>query len=229
MSDREWKILMIDDDERSLFALYAAFRSQGWGFVSAKDVRAGLELFRAERPDLVLIEYRLSGISGVKGVEMLRELNAEVPIVGVAVDEDQEVANCFFEAGASDFTLKPIKTLDMISRIRLHIRLLESEKRVKEHNGDPVHISKAKGIGAVTLELIRDAFRANDEYITVETIAERTGLAYQTTYRYLQHMAAQELVEVCQNYGKVGRPKQKYRLKQQRGLVKERWKGDEMA
>ena len=47
----------------------------------------------------------------------------------------------------------------------------------------------------------------------METISERTGLAYQTTYRYLQHMVSQGLVEVSQSYGKVGRPKQKYRLK----------------
>ena len=179
----------------------------------------GLELFRTESPDLVLIEYHLPGINGVKGVEMIRELDAEVPIIGVTVDENQEVANCFFEAGASDFALKPMKALDIISRIRLHIRLLESNER--RNNKDEVreHAPKAKGIGAVTLELIQSAFQTNDEYITVETIAERTGLAYQTTYRYLQHMAAQELVEVCQNYGKVGRPKQKYRLKQLRGSV----------
>ena len=219
MSDRELKILMIDGDERSLLALCTVFRSQGWGFVSAEDVSTGLELFRAESPDLVLIEYHLPGINGVKGVEMIRELDAEVPIIGVAVDENQEVANCFFEAGASDFALKPIKALDIISRIRLHIRLLASMKQLNSKDVVRTPVSKAKGIGTVTLELIQDAFRANDEYITVETIAERTGLAYQTTYRYLQHMASQELVEVCQNYGKVGRPKQKYRLKQLRSSV----------
>ncbi len=219
MSDREWKILMIDDDEHSRLSLCAAFRSQGWGFVSAEDVYTGLEQFRAQSPDLVLIEYHLPGINGAKGVEMIRHLDAEVPIIGVAVEENQEVANCFFEAGASDFALKPIKALDMVSRIRLHIRLLASMKQTASKDVLRTPGSKAKGIGTVTLELIRDAFRANDEYITVETIAERTGLAYQTTYRYLQHMASQELVEVCQNYGKVGRPKQKYRLKQPCGSV----------
>ena len=57
MADRELKILMIDDDEQTLSALGTLFRSQGWASVCAKDVLTGLELFRTEAPDLVLIEY----------------------------------------------------------------------------------------------------------------------------------------------------------------------------
>ena len=179
----------------------------------------GLDLFRTEAPDLVLMEYHLPGINGIKGVEMIRELDAEVPIIVFTSEESQDVADRFFAAGASDFALKPIKAPDIVSRIRLHIRLLESNKRLnnKDEAQPPVH--KTKGIGAVTLALIQGAFRTSAEYLTVETIAERTGLAYQTTYRYLQHLASQELLEICQNYGKVGRPKQKYRLKQQRSSV----------
>ena len=52
-----------------------------------------------------------------------------------------------------------------------------------------------------------------DEFLTVTAISERTGLAYQTVYRYIQHMISQDRVEVSQSYGKVGRPKQQYRLK----------------
>ncbi len=213
MSGRELKILMIDDDEQILFALRALFQFQGWASVFAKDVLTGLELFHTEAPDLVLIDYHLSGIDGTKGVEMIRALDAEVPIIGFTSDERQEVADRFVAAGASDFALKPIKALDIVSRIRLHIRLLESNKRLNIKDEVQVPVPKTKGIGAATLELIQGAFQTNTEYLTVETISERTGLAYQTTCRYLQHLASQGLVEISQNYGKVGRPKQKYRLK----------------
>ena len=219
MSDRELKILTIDNDENILFTLRALFQSQGWASVCAKDMLTGLELFRTETPDLVLIEYHLPDTNGIKGVEMIRELDANVPIICFTNDESQDVATRLFAAGASDFALKPIKAPDLISRIHLHIRLLESNKQLNNKAKVQSHAPKAKGIGAVTLELIYGAFRTNAGYLTVETIAERTGLAYQTTYRYLQHMASQELIEVCQNYGKVGRPKQKYRLKQQPSSV----------
>jgi len=143
---------------------------------------------------------------------MIRELDTEVPIIVFTIDESQEVANQFIEAGASDFALKPIKVPDIISRIRLHIRLMESNRQLKKaHVEEPP--AATKGIGGATLELIEGAFQEAEEFLTVTAISERTGLAYQTVYRYLQHMMAQDRVEVSQSYGKVGRPKQKYRLK----------------
>lgn len=211
MNGNKLKILMIDDDEQILFALRAVFQFQGWESVSAQDVPTGLELFRTQRPDLVLIDYHLPRINGVRGVQMIRELDSDVPIIVFTIDESQEVANRFIEAGASDFALKPIKAPDIISRIRLHIRLLESTRRAQTPRVENPVVA-TKGIGSATLELIEDAFGADGEFLTVEEISARTGLAYQTTYRYLQHMLTQNRIEISQSYGKVGRPKQKYRL-----------------
>ena len=215
MPDRDIKILMIDDEEQILFALRAVFQFQGWDSISAKDVPTGLELFRTQHPDLVLIDYHLPKINGVKGVQMIRELDPDVPIIVFTIDESQEVANQFLEAGASDFALKPIKAPDIISRIRLHIRLMDSDRQLKEsaQSEERASAAPAKGIGIATLELIEGALEDCEEFLTVEAISQRTGLAYQTAYRYLQHMVSQGRVEVSQSYGKVGRPKQKYRLK----------------
>ena len=210
MTNNKLKILMIDDDEQILFALKAVFEYQGWDSVSAQDVPTGLELFRTQQPDLVLIDYHLPRVNGIKGVQMLRELDSDVPIIVFTIDESQTVADQFIEAGASDFALKPIKVPDIISRIHLHIRLMESKKQLRSRAGE----QPVKGIGTATLELIENCMRQSAEFLTVETIADQTGLAYQTTYRYLQHLVSQGLVEVNQSYGKVGRPKQKYRIQQ---------------
>ena len=214
MPERDIKILMIDDEEQILFALRAVFQFQGWDSISAKDVPTGLELFRTQHPDLVLIDYHLPQINGVKGVQMIRELDQEVPIIVFTIEESQEVANQFLEAGASDFALKPIKAPDIISRIRLHIRLMDSNRQLKKNTqSEERSAAPVKGIGVATLELIEGALEDSEEFLTVEAISQRTGLAYQTAYRYLQHMLSQGRVEVSQSYGKVGRPKQKYRLK----------------
>lgn len=206
------KILMIDDNEQILLALQEVFRYQHWTPLLARDVASGLELFRAERPELVLIDYHLPKVNGIKGVRMLRELDADVPIIVFTIDESQQVADQFIEAGASDFALKPIKVPDIISRINLHIRLLESKRKLESWS----HEQRPKGIGEETLELIENCMKRSEEYWTVEEIAKLTGLAQQTTYRYLQYMVSENRVEVRQCYGKVGRPKQKYRLPNRR-------------
>ena len=207
--EHELKILMIDDDEQILLALQEVFQYQHWKSLLARDVPLGLELFRAEKPDLVLIDYHLPRINGVKGVRMLRELDPDVPIIVFTINESQQVADEFIEAGASDFALKPIKVPDIISRIRLHIRLLESKQELKRRS----HEQCRKGIGEETLELIESCMKGVGEFWTVGEIARVTGLAQQTAYRYLQYMVSENRVEVRQCYGKVGRPKQKYRLR----------------
>ena len=198
-------ILVIDDDEQICFALGELFKFQGWKPYSAYDVESGRNEFKVRQPDIVLIDYHLPIINGVEGVKRLRRLSLDVPILVFTVDESQEVADTFLEAGATDFALKPIKAPDIISRIKLHLRLLQQGKR---ESREP---ALAKGLAQGTLKLIHDFLEQQNDYLTANDIAEGTGLAYQTVYRYLQHMTAEKRVEMVSIYGKVGRPKQVYR------------------
>lgn len=198
-------ILCIDDEEDICFALKTLFRTQGWNTTTACDVNTGLKLFTQLRPTIVLIDYHMPGINGVEGVRMLRRLSAMVPIIVFTIDECQRVADEFLAAGASDFALKPIKAPDIISRVRLHLRLLEQQN---------IDISFTKGISHGTLELILNYLSQCDSSVTANDISKNTGLAYQTVFRYLQHMTQQKLVDVESVYGKVGRPKQMYRIRQ---------------
>jgi CheY-like chemotaxis protein len=112
----ELKILAIDDDEEILYALRAVFQFQGWTGITATDVPTGVKLFQLKKPDLVLIDYHLPQVSGIRGVELIRELDPDVPIIVFTIDESQEVAGQFMAAGASDFDLKPLKVTEIISK-----------------------------------------------------------------------------------------------------------------
>ena len=195
-------ILSIDDDPQICFALGELFKFQGWRAVSANDVSSGLEAFRRYLPDIVLIDYPMPGMSGIEGVKLLRKQSPSVPIIVFTIDESQTVADTFLAVGASDFALKPIKAPDIVSRIKLHLRM--SEQRRSEQ---PFF----KGISGGTLELITGFLAAQEDYVTANEIAEGTGLAYQTVYRYLQHLVQEKQVERVDIYGKVGRPKQVFR------------------
>lgn len=194
-------ILCIDDEEEICFALKTLFRTQGWYTVTALDVKSGVTLFNRHHPQLVLIDYHMPGVNGVEGVRMLRHLSADVPIIVFTIDESQAVADKFISAGASDFALKPIKAPDIISRVRLHLRLLE-------HQNAPV--SPAKGISPGTLSLILACLKRHGDEMTAKEISEETNLAPQTVFRYLQYLLQQDQVGVKSVYGKVGRPKQLY-------------------
>ena len=202
---RQTTILSIDDDVQICYALNELFRYQGWRTLTAHDVPSGLARFREEKPDIVLIDYHMPGISGIRGIELLRALSPEVPIIVFTIDEAQEAADRFLAAGASDIALKPIKAPDIVSRIKVHLRLLENSR------GAEMPQDSVKGISAGTLALIESYLRHSGAFYDVADIALGTGLAEQTVYRYLQHLAFLKRVEVQISYGKAGRPKQHYR------------------
>ena len=200
--ERKITILSIDDEENIRFALGELFRFQGWEACCAPTVEKGIEQFRRHRPDIVLIDYHMPGINGVEGVRLLRKLSRTVPIIVFTIDESQEVADQFLQAGASDFALKPIKAPDIISRIKLHLRLLE-----REQPAQPL----SKGLSEATLQLVLDSLKDGEDYMTVNEVAKCSGRAYQTVYRYLQYLIQNKKVEMVSIYGKVGRPRQLFR------------------
>ncbi len=207
MSKEQVTILSIDDDKEIRFALGALFSSQGWHAIGAGNVSDGIQLFQEQRPDLVLMDYHMPGISGLQGVQLLRAIDQNVPILVLTVEESQEVADHFLEAGASDFALKPIKAPDMLARIHLHLRL---SRHLRDHSG--AHINPSKGIVPSTLDCIVGFMEEQEDYVSLSDIAHGTNLAYQTVSRYLQHLAAEKTVVIHSTYGKVGRPRLGYKL-----------------
>lgn len=201
-------ILCVDDDVQIRFALVALCESQGWVPSVASNVTEAVGIFDKNNIDLILMDYHLPGINGIEGVRMLRMRSRTVPIIVFTIDDDQKVADAFLKAGASDFALKPIKALDMISRIKLHIRLMEKVSSDGEIR--VVH----KGVSQVTAELILDCLSGAERPMTAGEIAKMTGLANQTTYRYLQYLIEDEKVVAETTYGKVGRPRQRFLIAQ---------------
>ncbi len=204
--NNELKVLCIDDDEEIREALSEMCRSQGWLPLPAESVAEGLTLFDEQTPGIVLIDYHLPDINGIEGVRQLRRRSRLIPIIVFTIDDDQSIADAFLQAGANDFALKPIRAVDLISRIRLHIRLMESERQ--NLYGE----SGRKNISQATVALIRNCLNKADRPLTVNEIAREAGIAEQTAYRYLQHMTGDGIVAMERTYGSIGRPKQTFRL-----------------
>lgn len=204
-------VLCIDDEEDILFALSAIMESQEWKAYSAKNVKEGIETYKKYKPDIILMDYHMPGLNGIEGVELLRKIDSEVPIIVFTIDSDQDVADDFIEAGATDFATKPIKAPDLISRIKLHIQLMDKKETKKNKLIESIDLQK--GIGETTLSLMFEKLKNQNDYLTVEEISELTELSYQTTYRYLQFLENENIIDVEMSRGKIGRPKQSYKLK----------------
>lgn len=204
-------VLCIDDEQSIRYALAAVIESQGWKSLVAKNINEALQLITTENPTIILVDYHMPDINGLEGVKLIRTIDSKTPIIVFTIDSDQKLAESFMEAGATDFATKPIKSPDLISRINLHIRLLN--KNVNNHQKLIDSLDIIKGIGESTLSLILEKIQPVEEYLTVEEISDLTELSYQTTYRYLQFLESEDVIDVKITYGKIGRPKQSYKLK----------------
>lgn len=202
----ETKILVIDDNKDILFAISAICEFKKWIPITALNAKEGIDKFKENNIDLVLIDYHMPIMNGIEAVKELRKISSTAPIVVLTVEEKQEIADAFMDAGASDFALKPIKAPDLIARINVHLRL---KKSIKNNNDE--YKEYVKGISQGTLELIEVYMKKLNDYTSISNISKSTGLAYQTVHRYLQHLITYNKVAVHQTYGKIGRPKQSYR------------------
>jgi two-component system response regulator DctR len=203
MTDKPITLLAIDDDHDILFTLEAIGKTLGWRVHTESDGRKACDKLAGLAPDLILVDYHMPGFDGLSTVKAIRGRDRKTPIIVLTVDERQEVADQFLDAGASDFANKPVKLADLAARIKVHMQIRQQQELTQYYFAD-------KGINEATLKLVRAFCRQAAGPFLAEEAAEETGLAYQTIVRYLQHLHAKKELTVSSSYGKVGRPRKKY-------------------
>jgi len=206
------KILIMDDDKSLRYMLSEIFAFAGWDPVAYPNGRAGIEGFLKHGADIILVDYHMPEIDGLETVRLIRAQNQHIPILVLTVDERQEIADRFLDAGATDFALKPVKAPDLIARVQLHKRLLDMTKTVQETPKIPYEVFVTKGISKSTLSYIEQYFATCQQPSTVEEISKELGLAVPTVYRYLTYLVLNGKVQSIPSYQKIGRPKNRYDL-----------------
>lgn len=112
------KILLIEDEDdlARLFAL--ALEREGLRTRRAKDADAGLAAFRRWRPDLILLDVVLPGMSGLELLGVLRRESA-VPVILVSGRRRPADLDAGHGLGADDYLVKPFSLTDLRVRVRL--------------------------------------------------------------------------------------------------------------
>jgi DNA-binding response OmpR family regulator len=117
-------ILVVDDEPTLRETLVDALEGEGFRVVAAADGREALTTFRAERPDLVLLDLMLPELSGI---EVCRIIRAEsgVPIVMLTAKDSELDKVVGLELGADDYVTKPFSLRELTGRVRALFRRSE--------------------------------------------------------------------------------------------------------
>jgi DNA-binding response OmpR family regulator len=110
------RLLVVDDEDEITAVLEEHFTSLGYEVRVAAFGRAALALAAAARPDAVLLDIAMPGLSGEEVLLRLRALDASVPVVMLTGNADEELARRLLEAGAFDYVPKPFQ-LGVLERV----------------------------------------------------------------------------------------------------------------
>jgi DNA-binding response OmpR family regulator len=104
----EDKKVLIIDDERDIIEVLSHF-IDGIGFrsVLALNGEEGIDVFKKENPDLVLLDIAMPGMDGLEVLRRLRHLNFDVPVIIITAYKDAEKVVEAFRLGAKDCIFKP--------------------------------------------------------------------------------------------------------------------------
>ena len=122
-------ILVVDDEPTLVATLRYNLERESFRVLTADDGEAALEAARAARPDLVVLDLMLPGLSGLEVCRILRK-ETSVPIIMLTAKDAEVDKVVGLEVGADDYVTKPFGMPELMARVRALLR--RAEQAVEE-------------------------------------------------------------------------------------------------
>jgi two-component system, OmpR family, KDP operon response regulator KdpE len=164
------KALIIDDEQQMRRLLRMLLESRGYEVCEADEGQRGLQEVAFQRPDVVLLDLGLPGLSGLEVLKRLREWS-DVPVLILSVRDQETVKVEALEAGADDYVTKPFGSAELMARLEVIQR-----RRGSKHMPEIV-------VGALVLDLLHheaslwgDGLKLTPtEFSLLKVLAEHAG------------------------------------------------------
>lgn len=117
------RILLVEDEPGIADTVLYALRTEGFEALWADTGHAGLQLFEAQAPDLLILDIGLPDIDGFALCRQIRQHSA-VPIIMLTARADEVDRVVGLELGADDYVVKPFSPRELTARVRANLRRL---------------------------------------------------------------------------------------------------------
>ena len=116
------KILLIDDEVNLIDPVAYNLKQKGYDTLTAYDGKSGLETFRKEQPDLIILDWTLPDLQGVDILKQVREEQDFTPVIMLTGRTAKEDIVEGLTAGADDYVTKPFTWEELLARISSVLR-----------------------------------------------------------------------------------------------------------
>ncbi len=132
-SDQETaRILIVEDEPDMLLGLEHNLKYEGFAVTTANTGRDGLEAWKAERPDLVLLDVMLPEMDGFDVLEAIRKIDPGVPVILITAKGLEMDKVRGFGLGADDYVTKPFSVRELLARISAVLRRSRADKTLAD-------------------------------------------------------------------------------------------------
>jgi DNA-binding response OmpR family regulator len=133
-------VLVVEDEEPLRTELAYQLEREGYRVVQASDGAQALERFRADKPDLVLLDLMLPKLSGIEFTRIIRrESDAPILMLTAKAGEVDKVVG--LELGADDYVTKPFSLRELLARVNGLVRRRE-RSTAQTDSAEPVSLGK---------------------------------------------------------------------------------------
>ncbi len=117
MSERK-RVLVVEDEATLLLGLVENLKFAGYDVLQATDGPGAYETALKERPDAMLLDIMLPGLSGFEVCRKLREKGLQMPVIMLTARGDEFDKLHGFEMGADDYVTKPFSLDELLARLK---------------------------------------------------------------------------------------------------------------
>jgi DNA-binding NtrC family response regulator len=144
MTPSKRNILVVDDDPDFLWLACNMLEQAGYRVTEASDGESALAIFEKEKPDVVLLDYRMPGRDGLHVAVEMKDKDSSVPIIMITGYGEVRIAVVALKAGVYDYVIKPVDKDDLLFTIARAMEkqgLVEEVERLRAvlHEQGPLH------------------------------------------------------------------------------------------
>ena len=115
------KILVCDDDKEIVEAISIYLTGEGFEVIGVHDGTEALKVLEAGDIDLLILDVMMPGLDGIRTTLMVRE-KSSVPIIILSAKSEDADKILGLNIGADDYLTKPFNPLELVARVKSHIR-----------------------------------------------------------------------------------------------------------
>jgi DNA-binding NarL/FixJ family response regulator len=112
------RVVVVDDDNELANELAGLFTDVGYEVTGvALDALGGIDLVERTRPDVVLMDVRMEGMSGTEAADVLRRRHPEVPVVLLSAYDDEGIVKAAQDAQVAAYLVKGCTAHELLSTV----------------------------------------------------------------------------------------------------------------